>query len=224
MKYNRLGDSKLEISAIGLGTMTYGARNTLEESHKLMDYAFAGGINFIDTAETYPFPNPTRTIGITEEYIGQWLKDQQRDQVILATKMSGVNPKLTWIRNGENRIDQKNVTEAVEGSLKRLQTDYIDLYQIHWPDRYVPLFGEEDYNPVRERETVAIAEQLEAFSHLIKAGKIRYLGVSNETAWGVSEFCHAARQFNLPKIVSIQNNFSLLNRLFHITLAETCHY
>lgn len=224
MRYNQLGDSDLHVSEICLGTMTYGDRNTLDEAQNLLDYAISRGVNFIDTSETYPFPNPTQTLGLTEEYIGQWLSHQQRDRVIISTKIAGVSPKLTWIRNGENRIDRKNVTEAVEGSLKRLQTDYIDLYQIHWPDRYVPLFGEGDYDPSKERETVAIAEQLDVFADLIKAGKIRYLGVSNETAWGICEFCQVARQFDLPKIISIQNGFSLLNRLFQVNLAEACRF
>lgn len=224
MKYNQLGDSDLQVSEICLGTMTYGDRNNLEEAQKLLDYAVSRGVNFIDTSETYPFPNPTQTLGLTEEYIGQWLIHQQRDRLIISTKIAGVSPKLTWIRNGKNRIDRKNVTEAVEGSLKRLQTDYIDLYQIHWPDRYVPLFGEGDYDPSKERATVAIAEQLEVFRDLIKAGKIRYLGVSNETSWGVCEFCQVARQFDLPKIISIQNGFSLLNRLFQVNLAEACRF
>jgi aryl-alcohol dehydrogenase-like predicted oxidoreductase len=224
MKYNPLGDSDLRVSEICLGTMTYGYQNTKEDAHQLLDYAVSQGVNFIDTSETYPFPNPTKTLGMTEEYIGQWLIKQQREQLIIATKIAGVSPQLTWIRNGQNRIDQKNVTEAIEASLTRLQTDYIDLYQIHWPDRYVPLFGEPDYEPQRERETVAIAEQLEVFANLIKAGKIRHLGVSNETAWGVCEFCHVAQQLNLPKIVSIQNGFSLFNRLFHINLAEACRF
>jgi len=222
MQYNQLGDSDLQVSKICLGTMTYGDRNTLEEAQHLLDYAISRGVNFIDTSETYPFPNPTQTLGLTEAYIGQWLRHQQRDRLVISTKIAGVSPQLTWIRNGQNRIDRKNITEAVEGSLKRLQTDYIDLYQIHWPDRYVPLFGEGDYDPTREREAVAIADQLNVFSDLIKAGKIRYLGVSNETAWGVCEFCHIAQQFNLPKIVSIQNSFSLLSRLFHVNLAEAC--
>lgn len=224
MKYNLLGDSDLRVSEICLGTMTYGYQNTQEEAHKLLDYALSQGVNFIDTSETYPFPNPTKTLGMTEEYMGQWLIKQQRDQLIIATKIAGVSPQLTWIRNGQNRIDRANVIEAVEGSLKRLQTDYIDLYQIHWPDRYVPLFGDPDYDPQRERDTVPIAEQLEVFANLIKDGKIRYLGVSNETAWGVCEFGHIAQQLNLPKIVSIQNGFSLFNRLFHINLAEACRF
>ena len=224
MKYNKLGDSDLLVSEICMGTMTYGYQNTKENAEKHLDYVVFQGVNFIDTSETYPFPNPTKTLGITEEYIGKWLINQQRDQLIIATKVAGVNPQLTWIRNGKHRIDQANVAEAVESSLKRLQTDYIDLYQIHWPDRYVPLFGDRDYEPERERDTVPIAEQLEVFANLIKAGKIRYLGVSNETAWGVCEFCHAAKQLNLPKIVSIQNPFSLFNRTFHINLAEACRF
>lgn len=222
MKYNQLCDSDLRVSEICLGTMTYGYQNTKEEAHQLLDYAVSQGVNFIDTSETYPFPNPTKTLGITEEYIGDWLIKQPRGNLIIATKIAGVSPQLTWIRNGKNRIDKANVTEAIEGSLKRLKTDYIDLYQIHWPDRYVPLFGQPDYQPEWERETIPIAEQLEVFATLIKAGKIRYLGVSNETAWGVCEFCHIAKELNLPKIVSIQNGFSLLNRLFHVNLAEVC--
>ncbi len=220
MKYNLLGDSDLRVSEICLGTMTYGYQNTQEEAHKLLDYAVSQGVNFIDTSETYPFPNPTKTLGMTEEYMGQWLIKQQRDQLIIATKIAGVSPQLTWIRNGQNRIDRANVIEAVEGSLKRLQTDYIDLYQIHWPDRYVPLFGDPDYDPQRERDTVPIAEQLEVFANLIKDGKIRYLGVSNETAWGVCEFGHIAQQLNLPKIVSIQNGFVTEATKSYVNLAR----
>ncbi|NER38725.1 MAG: NADP(H)-dependent aldo-keto reductase [Oscillatoria sp. SIO1A7] len=223
MKYKQLGDSDLLVSEICVGTMTYGYQNTKEEARQHLDYMVSQGVNFIDTSETYPFPNKTETLGITEEYIGDWLAKQQRDKLIIATKVAGVNSQLTWIRNGQHRIDKANVTEALESSLKRLQTDYIDLYQIHWPDRYVPLFGDPDYEPERQRDTIPIAEQLEVFADLIKAGKIRYLGVSNETSWGVCEFCHAAKQFNLPKIVSIQNGFSLFNRNFHINLAEVCH-
>lgn len=224
MKYQKLGNSDLLVSKLCLGTMTYGHQNTYEDLEKNFDYLVAKGINFIDTSETYPFPNPTKTPGITEEYIGKWLINQQRDRLIIATKIAGVSPQLTWIRNGENCIDQANVTQAVESSLKRLQTDYIDLYQIHWPDRYVPLFGQPDYDPQYERDTVPIAEQLEVFANLIKAGKIRYLGVSNETAWGICEFCHVAEQLNLPKIVAIQNPFSLFNRTFHLNLAEACRF
>ena len=224
MKYNQLGDSDLLVSEVCVGTMTYGYQNTQADLEKNFDYLVSQGVNFIDTSETYPFPNKTQTPGITEEYIGKWLINQQRDKLIIATKIAGVSPQLTWIRDGKNCIDRPNVTEAVELSLKRLQTDYIDLYQIHWPDRYVPLFGQPDYDPQYERDTIPIVEQLEVFAELIKAGKIRYLGVSNETSWGVCEFCHVAKQFNLPKIVSIQNPFSLFNRTFHLNLAEACRF
>lgn len=228
MKYGKLGDSELLVSELCLGTMNYGKQNTLEEAKNQLSHALEQGINFIDTAEMYPAPTCSETQGKTEEYIGEWLVTQPRDRVIIATKIvgpsSGQTLPITWIRERKNRIDRQNIQAAVEGSLRRLQTDYIDLYQIHWPDRYVPLFGAPDYDPNYERETVAIAEQLEAFAELVKAGKIRYLGVSNETPWGVCEFCHLARQLGLPKIVSIQNAFNLTNRVFQINLAETCRF
>ncbi|MBR8827753.1 MAG: NADP(H)-dependent aldo-keto reductase [Gomphosphaeria aponina SAG 52.96 = DSM 107014] len=224
MKYKKLGDSDLLVSEICLGTMTYGQQNTLEDAKQQLDYAVAQGVNFIDTAEMYPVPGKAETQGKTEEYIGEWLVKQQRDKIIVATKIAGPSDRFSWIRGKNNRIDRKNITEAVETSLKRLQTEYIDLYQIHWPDRYVPLFGAPDYDPSQRRETVPIAEQLEVFADLIQAGKIRYLGLSNETAWGVCEFCHLAEKLGLPKIVSIQNAFNLTNRIFHINLAEACHF
>ena len=228
MQYKQLGDSDLFVSELCLGTMNYGDQNTLKEAEKQLDYAVAQGINFIDTAEMYPAPTRAETQGKTEEYIGHWLSKQRRDQLIIATKVSGPSGNktlpITWIRDGKSRVDRQNIQEAVEGSLRRLQTDYIDLYQIHWPDRYVPLFGAPDYDPRYQRETVPILEQLEAFADLVKAGKIRYLGVSNETPWGVCEFCHLAKQFGLPKIVSIQNAFNLTNRVFQIHLAEACHF
>ncbi|MGK7876310.1 MAG: NADP(H)-dependent aldo-keto reductase [Xenococcaceae cyanobacterium] len=224
MKYNKLGHSDLLVSEICLGTMTYGQQNTIEDAQQQLDYAVSQGVNFIDTAEMYPVPGRAETQGKTEEYIGEWLVKQQRDKVIIATKVAGPSPRLTWIRGGKNRIDRTNVVQGLEDSLKHLRTDYIDLYQIHWPDRYVPLFGAPDYDPTEERETVSIAEQLEVFADLIKAGKIRYLGLSNETPWGVCEFSHVAQQLGLPKVVSIQNAFSLTNRVFHINLAEACRF
>lgn len=224
MKYNRLGDSDLQVSEICLGTMTYGQQNTQEEAWQQLDLATSLGVNFIDTAEMYPVPARAETQGRTEEYLGGWLARQRRDQVIVATKVAGPSPRLTWIRGGHNRLDRANIQQALEASLKRLGTDYIDLYQIHWPDRYVPLFGAPDYDPAQEREAVAIAEQLEAFAPLIRAGKIRYLGLSNETPWGVCEFCHLAEKLGLPKVVSIQNAFSLANRVFHLHLAEACRF
>ncbi|AFY76102.1 putative oxidoreductase, aryl-alcohol dehydrogenase like protein [Pleurocapsa sp. PCC 7327] len=224
MKYSQLGDSDLFVSEICLGTMTFGEQNTLEDARQQLDYAVSAGINFIDSAEMYPVPAKAETQGKTEEYIGEWLVKQQRDKLIIATKVAGPNSRLTWLRGGNNRIDRANVNQAVEDSLKRLQTDYIDLYQIHWPDRYVPLFGAPDYDPTQERESTPIAEQLEIFADLIKAGKIRYLGLSNETPWGVCEFCHLAQKLGLPKVVSIQNAFSLVNRVFQINLAEACRF
>lgn len=228
MQYKPLGDSELLVSEICLGTMNYGQQNTLEEAAQQLDYAVSQGVNFIDTAEMYPAPTRAETQGKTEEYIGQWLRKQPRDQLIIATKVSGPSGDqtlpLTWIRGGKNRLDRANIDQAIAGSLRRLQTDYIDLYQIHWPDRYVPLFGAPDYDPQYERETIPLLEQLEALADLVKAGKIRYVGVSNETPWGVSEFSHLAQQFGLPKIVSIQNAFNLTNRVFQIHLAETCRF
>ncbi|MBC6454782.1 MAG: aldo/keto reductase [Hormoscilla sp. SP5CHS1] len=223
MEYKKLGDSDLLVSEICLGTMTYGQQNTIEEAREQLDYAVAQGINFIDGAEMYPVPGRPETQGKTEEYIGEWLVKQQRDKVIIATKIAGPS-RMEWIRGEKRRVDRANVEQALSDSLKRLRTDYIDLYQIHWPDRYVPLFGAPDYDPSRERDTVPIAEQLEVFADSIKAGKIRYLALSNETPWGVCEFCHLAGQLGLPKVVSIQNAFNLTNRQFQIHLAEACWF
>jgi len=224
MKYNQLSESDLKVSDICLGTMTWGQQNTLEEAHQQLDYAIAQGINFIDAAEMYPVPPREETQGKTEAYIGEWLKRQQRDQVIVATKIAGPGRPFTWLRSGSVKIDRDNITQAVDSSLERLQTDYIDLYQIHWPDRYVPIFGQTEYNPDLVRETIPIAEQLEVFAEVIKSGKIRYLGLSNETPWGVSEFVRIAEKLGLPKVVSIQNAYSLINREFDTALAEVTHY
>ncbi|MBO3463806.1 NADP(H)-dependent aldo-keto reductase [Aetokthonos hydrillicola Thurmond2011] len=222
MKYNQLGESDLHVSEICLGTMTFGNQNTIAEAHQQLDYAIAQGVNFIDAAEMYPVPPQESTQGLTETYIGEWLVRQERDKLIIATKIAGPGRNFKWLRDGKQPVDRKNIEQAVNDSLKRLQTDYIDLYQIHWPDRNVPRFGETIYDPNKERETVAIAEQLTVFADLIQAGKIRYVGLSNETPWGVSEFSHIAKQLSLPKVVSIQNAYNLINRLFDSALAETC--
>lgn len=223
MQYRQLGDSHLRVSEICLGTMTYGQQNSLEEAHQQLDYAFDQGVNFIDTAEMYPVPAKAATQGWTESYIGQWLARQSRDRVILATKIAGPSRRLTWIRDGSCQINRPNIEQAVHDSLRRLQTDYIDLYQIHWPDRYVPLFGQAEYTLQQVRETVPIAEQLSAFADLVQAGKIRYLGLSNETPWGLTSFCHTAQQLGLPKVISIQNAYNLLNRVFDWVWAEACY-
>ncbi len=220
MKYNQLGESDLNVSEICLGTMTFGQQNTIEEAHQQLDYARDRGINFIDAAEMYPVPVYEATQGLTESYIGEWLVRQPRDQVIVATKIAGPGRNFHWLRSGKQAIDRKNVEQALHDSLTRLQTDYVDLYQIHWPDRYVPQFGETVYDLAKERETVPIAEQLTSFADLIEAGKIRYLGLSNETPWGIAEFSRIAKQLGLPKVVSIQNAYSLINRVFDSALAE----
>lgn len=222
MQYRQLGNSQLQVSELCLGTMTFGQQNTLEDAHWQLDYAIDQGINFIDTAEMYPVPPRAETQGLTEEYIGKWLINQPRDRLIIATKIAGPSRRLDWIRGGPTAIDRTNIEQAVNDSLKRLQTDYIDLYQLHWPDRYVPLFGQAVYDPKQRRQTVPIAEQLTVFADLIQAGKIRYLGLSNETPWGVATVCQTARQLGLPSVVSIQNAFNLLNRGFESALAETC--
>lgn len=222
MNYNQIGESDLRVSEICLGTMTFGQQNTIADAHQQLDYAIDQGVNFIDTAETYPVPVQQKTQGLTEAYIGKWLTRQQRDQLIVATKIAGPGRNFHWLRDGKQAIDRKNIEQAVDASLKRLQTDYIDLYQIHWPDRYVPRFGETVYDPSKERETVSIYEQLVVFNDLIQAGKIRYLGLSNETPWGLSEFSRTAEQLGLPKIVAVQNAYNLINRVFDSASAETC--
>jgi hypothetical protein len=173
----------------------------------------AHGVNFIDTAEMYPVAPRAETVHRTESYIGTWLKNQQRDKLIVATKIAGPARGFNWIR-GTPRINREHLTAAIDGSLRRLQTDYVDLYQIHWPDRYVPMFGSTSYDVSQERETVPIAEQLQVLAELIAAGKVRHIGLSNETPWGVAEFVRCAAQLGLPKIVSVQNAYHLMNRTF----------
>jgi len=223
MEYRKLGDSDLTISALSLGTMTFGEQNTEADAHQQLDFAVSRGVNFIDTAEMYPVPPRGETVHRTESYIGSWLKDQPRDKLIIASKIAGPARGFGWIRNGP-RIDRENIHAAIDASLRRLQTDYLDLYQIHWPDRYVPMFGATSYDVSQEQDSTPIAEQLEIFGELVQAGKIRYLGISNETPWGVSEFARCAEQLKLPKIASIQNAYHLLNRTFESGLAETCHH
>jgi len=223
MEYRRLGNSDLRVSALSLGTMTFGEQNNEAEAHAQLDLAAARGVNFIDTAEMYPVAPRAETVHRTESYIGTWLKRQPRDRLIVATKIAGPARGFSWIRNGP-RIDRTHITAAIDGSLRRLQTDYVDLYQIHWPDRYVPMFGATSYDVTQERDSTPVAEQLQALAELVKAGKVRHIGLSNETPWGVSEFVRCAEQLGLPRIVSIQNAYSLLNRTFESGLAETCRH
>ena len=223
MEYRQLGLSDLKVSALALGTMTFGEQNSEAEAHAQLDLAVSRGVNFIDTAEMYPVAPRAETAGRTESYIGTWLKRQPRDQLIVATKIAGPARGFTWIRNGP-RIDRAQINAALDGSLRRLQTDYVDLYQIHWPDRYVPMFGATSYDATQERDSVPVAEQLQALAELVKAGKVRHIGLSNETPWGVAEFLRCAETLGLPKIVSIQNAYHLMNRTFESGLAEVCRH
>ena len=221
MKLNRLGTSTLEVSEICLGTMTWGEQNTEAEAHAQIDWALAHGINFIDTAEMYPIPPAQKTQGATETILGAWLGKNKatRERLVIASKIAGPG-RREWIRNGENRVTKKTIPWALEDSLKRLQTDYLDLYQIHWPERYVPAFGAWQYDPSKEREETPILEQVEAMAAAIKAGKIRAYGLSNETAWGMSEFTRVAKENGLPPPASVQNGYSLINRMFDGDPAE----
>ena len=224
MEYRQLGDSNLHVSALSLGTMTFGEQNSEAQAHAQLDLAVSRGVNLIDTAEMYPVPPCAETVHRTESYVGSWLKDQRRDQLILASKITGPGHRgFEWIRGGP-RIRREQIHAAIDASLARLNTDYLDLYQIHWPDRYVPMFGGVSYDVAEEHEAVPIAEQLEAMGELIAAGKVRYVGLSNETPWGVSEFVRLASDLNLPRVVSIQNAYNLMNRSFEAGLAEVCRH
>jgi aryl-alcohol dehydrogenase-like predicted oxidoreductase len=223
MEYKKLGSSDLQVSTLCLGTMTFGEQNTEADAHAQLSMALAHGVNFIDTAEMYPVAPRAETQGSTERYIGTWLKQQQRDQLIVASKIAGPSRGFAWIRNGPH-INRAHLHEAIDGSLRRLQTDYLDLYQIHWPDRYVPMFGGIAYDVNQEHPSEPIEKQLEALAELVKSGKVRYIGLSNETPWGVSEFTRLAKLHKLPCVVSIQNAYSLMNRSFEAGLAEVCHH
>ena len=223
MKLLPLGQTDLKVSQICLGSMTWGQQNTAAEGHAQIDYALDHGVNFIDTAEMYSVPPKAETQGKTEEIIGDWFKKTgRRAHVILATKVAG--PGMGWIRGGNARLDKENINAAVDDSLKRLQTDYIDLYQTHWPQRPVNSFGKLgfDQTAVTGREGDVILETLDAMQALVQAGKIRHFGVSNETPWGLSKHLQLAQHKKLPRVVSIQNAYNLLNRTFEIGLAEVC--
>ena len=224
MDYRTLGHTDIRVSAICLGTMTFGQQNTEAEAHAQLDYAFSQGINFIDTAEMYPVPPRAETVTRTETIVGTWLKQQPRDKVILATKVAGPRRNMQWIRSGPQSLDRANIRAAVEGSLQRLQTDYIDLYQLHWPERNVPMFGQYQFDPTQEtKEWVSIRTQLEALAELVQEGKVRAVGVSNEQPWGVMEFLRIAGEYDLPRIASIQNCYNLINRGFEFGQAEIAY-
>ena len=223
MEFRQLGNSDLRVSALSMGTMTFGEQNSGQEAHAQLDMAVSRGVNFIDTAEIYPVPPCAETQGRTESHVGTWLKHQQRDKLIVATKIAGPSRGFAWIRNGP-RVNREHLETAINNSLKRLQTDYVDLYQIHWPDRYVPMFGANSYEISQEHDAEPIMNQLEALASLVKAGKVRHIGLSNETPWGVSEFVRRAEKSGLPKIISVQNAYHLMNRSFESGLAEVCRH
>ena len=222
MKYRKLPGTDLEVSEVCLGTMTFGEQNTEAEAHAQLDYAIAQGINVIDTAEMYPVPPNATTQGRTETFVGNWLARRPRDGLVIMTKVAGPG-RRDWIRGGRTDLTRDVIAEAVETSLARLQIDRIDVYQIHWPQRNVPMFGAIEFDPAKEKAGPSIAEQVEAMAALIDAGKIRHYGLSNETAWGVCEFHRAARERGVPGPVTLQNSYSLVSRGVDNDLAETLY-
>ncbi len=219
MQYQTLPSTDLKVSKVCLGTMTWGQQNSEAEAHEQLEYAVSQGIKFIDTAEMYPVPPNAQTQGRTETFLGTWLARQRRDHLYIATKVAGPG-RRDWIRGGRTDLTRGVIAEAVDTSLARLQTDYIDLYQIHWPQRNVPMFGSIEFDPSKEKAGPPIHEQVEGMAALIKAGKIRHYGLSNETAWGVCEFWRAARELGVAGPVTLQNSYSLVSRNVDNDLAE----
>jgi|TARA_B110000240_G_scaffold138048_1_gene152876 aryl-alcohol dehydrogenase-like predicted oxidoreductase len=220
-----LGNSGINVSIICLGTMTYGEQNTEKEGHRQLDFAIDEGVNFIDSAELYAIPPKVETYGKTESIIGSWLSMRgRRNEVILASKIAGGGEWVNHIRGGKTRFTEDYITEAISASLKRLRTDYIDLYQLHWPERNTNYFGKLGYEAgAKEAALTPIAETLRALKKQVEAGKIRYVGLSNETPWGIMQFLTLAKEYDLPVIVSVQNPYNLLNRSYEIGNAEISH-
>jgi aryl-alcohol dehydrogenase (NADP+) len=202
--------------------MTWGEQNSEAEAHEQLEYAVGQGINFIDTAEMYPVPPNAKTQGRTEKHLGSWLAKQQRDKLFVATKVAGPG-RRDWIRGGRTDLTREVIAEAVDTSLARLQTDYIDIYQIHWPQRNVPMFGGVEFDPGKEKPGPSIREQVEGMAAMIETGKIRHYGLSNETTWGVCEFHHVAKELGVPGPVTIQNSYSLISRNVDNDLAEALY-
>lgn len=226
MQKVKLGKSDLEVTDICLGTMTFGEQVSESIAFEILDLAVDQGVNFLDTAEMYAVPTREQTYGATETIIGNWLsrRPQVRQSVVLASKVAGPSRGMPWVREGEG-LTAADIIRSCEGSLKRLQTDYIDLYQIHWPARPVPAFGNRYFDPEKTNpDQSSIEEQLRAMDRLVREGKIRYVGLSNETPYGVSEFIRIAQAENLPRVASIQNPFCLLNRSYENGLDEMCHH
>lgn len=224
MEYTQLGDSDLRVSRICLGSMIWGDQNSEAEAFEQLDCGVELGINFIDTAEMYSVPSRPETYGASEAVIGNWMRSRgNRSEVVIATKVAG--PCGDWmphIREGRTRLDRPNIEQAIDGSLKRLQTDYIDLYQLHWPQRKANYFGRLGYAHEQTTDWIPLEETLEVLGDLVKQGKVRTVGVSNETPWGLMHYLAAAGKLGLPRMVSIQNPYSLLNRSFEVGLAEIC--
>jgi aryl-alcohol dehydrogenase-like predicted oxidoreductase len=225
MQHVSLGQSSLQVTSICLGTMTFGQQVGEELAHSLLDHAVARGIDFIDTAEMYSVPARRETFGATERIIGNWFAARPglRDEVVLATKVAGPSRNMDWVRNGSGNLTPADIVQACDDSLKRLRTDRIDLYQIHWPNRNAPAFGALYFDPKQDREYTSIREQLDAFAGLVKAGKVRYIGLSNETPWGVSEFVRLAELHGLPRVATVQNPYALINRSVDNGLDETLY-
>jgi aryl-alcohol dehydrogenase-like predicted oxidoreductase len=225
MQHVSLGQSSLQVTSICLGTMTFGQQVGEELAHSLLDHAVARGIDFIDTAEMYSVPARRETFGATERIIGNWFaaRPGARDKVVLATKVAGPSRNMDWVRNGSGNLTAADIVQACDDSLKRLRTDRIDLYQIHWPNRNAPAFGALYFDPKQDREYTSIREQLEAFAVLVKAGKVRHIGLSNETPWGVSEFVRLAELHGLPRVATVQNPYALINRSVDNGLDETLY-
>ncbi|MFD2096897.1 NADP(H)-dependent aldo-keto reductase [Corallincola platygyrae] len=223
MRYHTLPNTDLRVSKICLGTMTYGEQNNEKEAHQQLDMALELGVNFIDAAEMYPVPPKPETQGRTESYIGSWLANRgNREKVILATKAAGPGGPADHVRPNL-KLDMSNLRAAIDDSLTRLHTDYIDLYQIHWPERSTNFFGQLGYVASQEAEGTSILETLEALDALVKTGKIRHIGISNETPWGVAQYLNLAKMYDLPRAITIQNPYNLLNRSFEVGLAEFSH-
>ena len=224
MQHITLGQSDLRVTPICLGTMTFGEQVNEADSHAILSHSLARGVNFIDTAEMYSVPARAETFGATETIIGNWFAKNPgaRQKLVLATKVAGPSRGMPWVREGKG-MTSADIIASCEGSLRRLQTDVIDLYQIHWPERHVPAFGMLYYDPAKETSQTPIHEQLETLAKLVKAGKVRTIGLSNETPYGVHEFVRLAEQHGLPRVATVQNPYCLINRTWENALDETCH-